>query len=75
MGCSSANSSGAGTNMLTMLGADNRLDLVAPEEAAEIVVNKDKFLGARGKKKSYSPLGSPPKLRFPRGEFDKPAGL
>lgn len=30
MGWSSANSSGAGTNILTMLGADSRLDFVAP---------------------------------------------
>lgn len=30
MGWSSANSSGAGTNILTILGADSKLDFVAP---------------------------------------------
>lgn len=32
VGCSSMNSSGAGTNMLTVLGADNRLVFVGPAE-------------------------------------------
>lgn len=32
VGCSSMNSSGAGTNMLTVLGADSRLVLVGPTE-------------------------------------------
>lgn len=34
VGCSSMNSSGAGTNMLTVLGADSRLVLVGPAEDA-----------------------------------------
>lgn len=32
VGWSSAKSSGAGTNILTILGADNKLDFVAPKE-------------------------------------------
>lgn len=32
VGCSSMNSSGAGTNMLTVLGADSRLVFVGPRE-------------------------------------------
>lgn len=32
VGCSSMNSSGAGTNMLTVLGADSRLVFVGPTE-------------------------------------------
>lgn len=32
VGCSSMNSSGAGTNMLTVLGADSRLVFVGPAE-------------------------------------------
>ena len=48
VGCSSVNSSGAGTNILTMLGADSRLDLVAPGQAAKRhLVNRDLLLGAR----------------------------
>lgn len=34
VGCSSMNSSGAGTNMLTVLGAESRLVLVGPVEDA-----------------------------------------
>lgn len=48
VGCSSVNSSGAGTNMLTTLGADSRLDLVAPGQAAERqLVSRDLLLGTR----------------------------
>lgn len=32
VGCSSMNSSGAGTNMLTVLGAESRLVFVGPEK-------------------------------------------
>lgn len=35
VGCSSMNSSGAGTNMLTVLGAESRLVLVGPAEEAQ----------------------------------------